>query len=227
MTIWHISDTHGHHNLLNVPDLQTIDVIVHSGDESNNRVVYQNKQEFIDFVEWYKSVNHPYKIFVPGNHSSFVYNNQKEAKRMLNDAGIIFLNKTSIEIKGLVFYGDPTTPKFGNWFFMAKREKTINHWKKIPENCDILITHGPPKHCLDLTNDIYHRTKSVGDSSLFNTIQKLPNIKVCLYGHVHDCENIINHGILYRDGKIYSNASAVTDNKFSKGITHNGNIINL
>lgn len=37
MNIWHISDTHCRHKELIVPDLEKIDLIIHTGDASNNK----------------------------------------------------------------------------------------------------------------------------------------------------------------------------------------------
>ena len=52
--------------------------------------------------------------------------------------------------------------------------------------------------------------------------------KLCLFGHIHNCEDIINAGIMklsMRD-TIYSNGSVVTDGKFGK-LSSNGNIIEI
>ena len=66
MRIWHISDTHGFEHLLNIPD--NIDIIIHSGDCSNNINPYLNENEVRQFIDWYKEVPVKYKIYVAGNH---------------------------------------------------------------------------------------------------------------------------------------------------------------
>lgn len=42
MKIWHISDTHGHEHLIQVP--KNIDLVIFSGDESNYYDVWKNEQ---------------------------------------------------------------------------------------------------------------------------------------------------------------------------------------
>lgn len=50
LRVLHLSDTHGFHDLLNVP--QDIDVLAFTGDESNRRDPYFNEAEFYDFAEF-------------------------------------------------------------------------------------------------------------------------------------------------------------------------------
>jgi len=222
MKILHISDTHGTHDQFVVGAMPDADVIVHSGDATNNRIPALNHNEFLDFVEWYKFLPYQYKIYVAGNHDTFIYNNKKEAEGILEEAGIIYLNKQSCVIGGLTFYGDPTTPRYGDWAFMCKRESIVRHWDIIPEDTEILITHGPPKYILDINGEL----DSVGDSALYKRIMRLRHIRACLFGHIHDNRKIKNHGVLYRDGIIYSNAAAVVDGRIGK-LENRGNIIEL
>ena len=51
MKIWHVSDTHTYHGLLNVPD--DIDIVIHSGDCSKLKNPYNNEPEVRDFIDWY------------------------------------------------------------------------------------------------------------------------------------------------------------------------------
>jgi hypothetical protein len=45
---------------------------------------------------------------------------------------------------GYKFYGSPYTPAFCEWAFQLNETDAIEKWKKIPEDTEILITHGPP-----------------------------------------------------------------------------------
>ena len=58
MKILHLSDTHGLHR--KIKDLPNADVIVHSGDISNNGT----ESEVLDFLNWYIELPYPHKIFV-------------------------------------------------------------------------------------------------------------------------------------------------------------------
>ena len=43
------------------------------------------------------------------------------------------------------FYGSPWQPEFHGWAFNLKRGEEIRKvWEKIPDEVDVLITHGPP-----------------------------------------------------------------------------------
>lgn len=57
-----LSDTHGKHHLVEIPD--NIQIIIHCGDICNNG----NMDEILDFFDWYSQLAIPYKIFVHGNH---------------------------------------------------------------------------------------------------------------------------------------------------------------
>ena len=56
MKIIHISDTHGQHRQLR--DLPEADVIVHSGDISNNG----EEGEVLDFLNWYMELPYRHKV---------------------------------------------------------------------------------------------------------------------------------------------------------------------
>jgi len=51
---------------------------------------------------------------------------------------------------GIKIWGSPYTPEFNNWAFSLKTEEAKQEmWKTIPNNIDILMTHGPPFRILD------------------------------------------------------------------------------
>ena len=68
MKILHLSDTHGlHHQIHDMPEA---DVIVHSGDISNNGT----EEEVLDFLNWFIELPYQHKIFVTGNHDLCLWN---------------------------------------------------------------------------------------------------------------------------------------------------------
>ena len=216
--IWFISDTHACHSQLTVP--KNIDLVIHSGDESNYWDQHRNHSEYQDFKEWYFNLPIKHKVFVPGNHSSYIFHNEKEVRKDFKKLGIHFLNKDSVEIEGLKLYGDPTTPIFGNWWHMSKREKLFNRWQLIPEDTDILITHGPPKRILDLSHNREGKLEYCGDQSLFNRVLEIKP-KIHCFGHIHNSNGCYNQGERFYEGINFINASCVTDGKMGE-ITSNG-----
>lgn len=219
LLIHHISDTHGFHNEIKV-DLNT-DVVVHSGDATNHRESVFNFHELEKFLDWYSGVPIPIKIYVPGNHDSFIASHIKDSSRMFRDAGIELLNKESITLNNLKIYGDPMTPNYGGWYFMTDRSKIAKHWGLIPTDTDVLVTHGPPKGILDMG---LHRNELefCGDSALGKAIKKIPSIKLNCFGHIHNHKDIVNTGIRIIDEVYYSNAACVKDGDIT-GLRSNGN----
>lgn len=226
MKIYHFSDTHHMHLELRPPDLEGVEAMVFSGDESNQRDWWFNQEEFYNFADWYGDF--PFfgsKIMVAGNHSSFIAKKSDEARRYLYTCGIIYLENEEVTISGVKFYGSPLSPTFGNWHFMKSRETINRDWANIPDDTQVLITHTPPKGVLDLS--FQSNLEMCGCGALGKRIQKLQRLKAHLFGHIHDGRDVLNNGVLRRNGVTYSNGSCVRDGDFESGIINHGNIIEI
>lgn len=226
MKILHISDTHGSHSLLQIP--QGLDMIIFSGDESNYYDVWTNEPECRDFINWFANQNAKYKIMIGGNHSSYAAKNTREFRQLCKDKNIIYLENEGIEIEGLKIWGSPYSPTFGNWHFMKSRDKMDRLWQNIPEDTDILITHTPPKGCLDLSYNRNHELEFCGCSALLRHVFRVKP-KIHMYGHIHNSrDGILNAGQmrLANLDTIFSNGSVVTDGKFGK-LSSNGNVFEI
>jgi Icc-related predicted phosphoesterase len=223
--IWHISDTHGFHKLLDIPS--GIDIVIHSGDCSNSRDPFNNESEVRKFIDWYKDIPIKNKVYVAGNHDTSI-ESKLVTKEDFQKAGITYLENEYATILGLKIFGSPHTPMFGNWAFMRDRVKLERFWRKaMNEDCDIVVTHGPPKGALDKSYNRDGRMEHCGDRSLLNRILDIKP-KLSLFGHIHNCEDIINAGVLkFSVGEtLFSNGSVVTDGKFGK-LSSNGNVLYL
>ncbi len=221
MRIFCISDTHGLHEQIKIP--KNIDMIIHAGDVGNSNVLHKSVNEIYDFLNWYGLLNIRYKIFIAGNHDTAL----SEPNYINVPSNICYLEHSSIEIEGIKIFGSPYTPRFGSWSFMKDRGKLSPYWEQIPQDTDILITHGPPKGILDLSYDKFGTLEYCGDQELLNAINKL-YIKYHIFGHIHDSDRCLNAGTkTIKDLEtLFINASSVTDGKiFISGITNNGYII--
>ena len=225
MKIWHISDTHTYHGLLKVP--KDIDMVIHSGDATNPRDPYASEQEMLNFISWFGSLPIKHKVFVAGNHDLCIERNLIIKIDFMKN-GIVYLENDYAEVEGLKIWGSPFTPTFGQgWAFNKKRSALHDIWKEIPDDVDIVVVHGPPKGILDLA---YHQLNCIefcGDEALRKRMYLL-NPKLCLFGHIHNNEDIINAGTmkLSNHDTIYSNGSVVTDGKFGK-LSSNGNTFEI
>ena len=226
MKIWHISDTHGSHKDLRIPE--GIDVVIHSGDCSNYRDPFNNESEVREFIDWFSDIDIPKKIYVAGNHDTSIEKGLVTAKAF-TDKGIIYLENESVIVDGIKVFGSPHTPQFGQWAFMKARNKLDRLWSlAIEEDVDIIITHGPPKGILDLAEDRNGVMEFCGDKSLLNRVKEVKP-RLVLFGHIHNSRNgIQNTGIRKINDleTVFSNAAAVTDGL--RGIlTSNGNVIEI
>jgi Icc-related predicted phosphoesterase len=223
MKIWHIGDTHGSHKDLKVPE--GVDMVIFSGDCSNPRNPYNNEPEVRDFLTWYDSLPIKYKVFVAGNHDSSIEFGLVD-KETFSNLNIVYLENDYTIIEGIKIYGSPLTPTFGDWAFMKSRSKISRYWDNIPEDSDIIVTHGPPKGILDLSHSFTGVLEECGCGALRKKVAKI-NPKFMLFGHIHDTRLISNAGTRVANGQdtIFSNGSCVTDGKGYK-LTSNGNILN-
>jgi len=197
MKIWCISDSHSKHGFLNVPK-EDIDMVIFAGDAGTVRDPYMNANGVMDFFEWYKSLDIKYKIFCAGNHDTSIERGLVNPK---NYPELIYLDHESTEVEGIKIFGSQFTPSFGEgWAFNVNRNKLEQYWKDIPENTDILITHGPPYGFLDLTESGEGKLQHTGCKSLFNRVKAIENIKYHIFGHLHRETEAYNTGIFKPTG---------------------------
>lgn len=215
MVIRIISDTHGRHE--EIEPLEC-DLLIHCGDASNHRVPTLNQAEFLHFWDWWSDYPANFKVFVPGNHDSWLDSPMSKAfQSVVNGSPTrsILINE-SVTINGIKIWGSPYTPTFGEWSFMKDRSKIGKYWEMIPDDIDILITHGPPKGILDLSEDKLGRLEFCGDKSLLNRVYQIkPQIHA--FGHIHSNKSFKNQGVLLRDNILFVNASCLTDGQMESG----------
>lgn len=227
MKILHISDTHGMHNNFPKETFDGIDMVIHSGDCSNSGYLQQSILEITNFLNWYEMIPVQHKIFVAGNHDTAI---ARRAIQHLDirERGIIYLENDSVEIEGVKIWGSPITPTFGDWSFMKARDKTHEVWKEIPDDTDVVVVHGPPKGVRDLSYDRQNNLEFCGDLALAKRMA-IVHPKLMLFGHIHNCKDIINQGVsTYSMTRTkFSNASCVEDGKFNYGLTSFGNIFEI
>lgn len=192
MKIVCISDTHGLHSKLTMPPG---DVLVVAGDFCG----YGTLPEISSFAYWLRQQPYRSIIVVAGNHDG-PFEQQRVAalealgleRRMFYPSDrLIYLEDDGIEIGGLLFYGSPWTPEFYDWAFNLPRgEALARKWALIPENTDVLITHGPPYGVRDYTP--YGKSKA-GCADLAERLQVVkPRLHV--FGHLHSGYGITDHG---------------------------------
>eukprot|EP00026_Physarum_polycephalum_P013531 Phypoly_transcript_13943.p1 GENE.Phypoly_transcript_13943~~Phypoly_transcript_13943.p1 ORF type:complete len:170 (+),score=18.54 Phypoly_transcript_13943:470-979(+) len=127
-----------------------------------------------------------------------------------------YLQDKAIEIEGIKFYGTPWT--LSRMAFGASYDQIDSHWRKIPKDTDILITHNPPLMILDLAwvggkpSETKNKCEHCQNVHVQKTHWGCPHLaqrvasiapKVHVFGHVHD-----DDGHQEKDGVMYVNAAA-------------------
>ncbi len=210
-----ISDTHNRHKAikeLKVENALGGDIIIHAGDATGQGAI----SEVANFLKWYGKLDFSHRILIAGNHDWLFETNPSLAKDMCEQNGIILLNDSSVIIDGVKIHGSPVTPFFCDWAF--NRARDINeaqfrkireikpHWDMIPDDTNILITHGPPYGILDELVYVSGDPKGqfAGCVKLSERIKELKQLKHHIFGHIH------NWGgkTVEKDGIMYHNASS-------------------
>lgn len=171
------------------PDLEGGDLLIITGDLTANHEIY----EFILFQEWLEKQKYSNKIFISGNHDTFLEN-----VRLPN--GLLpysiaenteYLCDSGTEFQGLKIWGSPWTASFKGINPKCKaftvrefdhtEEILEEYWKKIPDDTDILVTHSPPYDIFDKTA----RGVNAGSKSLLIRTMKIKP-KLHVFSHIHE-----------------------------------------
>lgn len=191
-----ISDTHCRHRSLRLPKG---DVLLHAGDVSYR----SNREEIVDFLDWFAKQPFPYKIFIAGNHDFFFERKKEALIKALVPEGVHYLKDEAVVIDGLKIWGSPYTPWFYRWAFNKRRgEPLATHWNQIPADTDILLTHGPVYGILDTVIN----EQNAGDKDLLKRVLEIkPKAHVC--GHIHEAYGMVRrHGIRFVNACVLNEA---------------------
>lgn len=181
MKICLISDTHRLHHLITMPES---DMVIHAGDISGRGT----EHEIVEFLRWYSALPYKYHLLIAGNHDWLFETHPALIRDILEDyPNIIYLENSSIEIEGIKFYGSPIQPTFFNWAFNRERGEEIKkYWNAIPNQTDVLITHGPPHGILDKTK---MTEGNVGCEELLKRVIEIKP-RFHIFGHIHSASGI-------------------------------------
>ena len=188
MRIVALADTHLQNWKVKVPPS---DIFIFAGDNDINSI-----KQLEDFNVWLGTINSTYKIWIGGNHDLLLENiSLKEIKKISTNA--TYLYNSGITIGGVKFWGSPFSKLFGNWAFMRATEGMKEIWNDMPEDLDVLITHGPSYSILDTC--YYPVTHNVGCIELLKAVE-LKKPRVHIVGHIHESygrtENCFNVSVM-------------------------------
>jgi len=162
-----LSDTHELHRELVVPPG---DILIHAGDFT---FFSRRRSQIRDFDDWLGELPHAHKIVIPGNHE-FAFEADPKLRDLITNADVLI--DETLKVAGLSIWGSPVTP-----LGMSSPADRKRHWARIPDDVNILVTHGPPHGILDAAgNPDLHE----GCPELLQAVVRLKP-KLHVFGHIH------------------------------------------
>jgi Icc-related predicted phosphoesterase len=216
MKIATVSDVHGMWDQLDYPGA---DVLVFAGDIMGN----YNRDPVIDAHLQLEELErfdlftadlvaqglYSHIVFVAGNHDWLFEKLPREARSKLG-SHITYLENSGATLLGYNFYGAPQQNWFHSWAFnfpppgtSHAKKAALLCWDAIPNDVDILITHGPPYGILDLT----YGGQNVGCPYLEDRLQHLHQLKLHIFGHIH-----YSYGKKMRQKTLFVNTAICDEN---------------
>lgn len=157
--------------------IEDIDVMLFAGDSTMSG----NPQEIALFnhhLSFLDKVRH--KVLIAGNHDwGHLHFGKSWSKQTLTNA--IYLEEESIELFGYKIYGTPWQKPFYNWAFNIDDIRRKEKYNGIPDDTEVLITHGPPFGILDKLEE----GGRAGDELLLERVKQLRDLKLNVFGHLH------------------------------------------
>lgn len=205
MRITFISDTHTTHRKLDLPGG---DLLLHAGDIMNSGY---NSDEIHDFCQWFESQDYDKCSFIAGNHDRMFEIDPDKTSVIVNQYSIDYIQDSQVVYNGhentrIKVYGSPWQPEFMNWAFNLPRcgEELGKVWNDIPQDIDILVTHGPPQGHLDVSGPPWYE----GDLGCEILRVKVDQIKpkIHVFGHIHG-----GYGYKFHNGTHFINASVLNE----------------
>ncbi len=188
-----LSDMHGLYGSISIPNG---DLLICAGDFSNTGAL----DEISQFNKFLGKLPHRYKVVIAGNHDTML-ETYSYSRNLLSNC--TYLQDELIVVEGIKIYGTPWQPEFCNWAFNLKRGKELrDKWSLIPEDTDILVTHGPP---MGIQDKISKYEESLGCSDLLDRV-KIVQPSLHIFGHIHG-----SYGSVEIGRTKYINASICTE----------------
>ena len=206
-----ISDIHGHWNKLTIPKC---DILISAGDYSHRG----EKHMVQDFHRWLNKQDATHIVSVQGNHELWVEKNFELAKKTAQKEcpRVHFKAEGLINIDQIKLYCVSHTPYFHDWAYNRGEtpEEALyynvpyigQHFDAIPNDINVLITHGPPLGILDEVKG--REGRHLGSQKLLEAVKRVkPDLH--FFGHIHT-----GHGEKHEDGTSFYNVAICDERNY-------------
>lgn len=190
-TIVCVSDLHGMHRQVSIPQA---DLLIVAGDLTR----FGEATEYVDLNRWLGDLPIRHKVVIAGNHDKFLY----DMRNRVEFTNATYLESSAVTIEGIRIYGAPWTPIFFDWYFMLTDTELREQWEQIPEDTDILVTHGPPAGYLD---SVVTGPRRIGCAHLRDAVERVKP-KLHVFGHNHG-----GYGFARNQHTLFANCSVCTE----------------
>jgi hypothetical protein len=170
------ADLHGY-----LPEVPPCDLLLVAGDAcpiNSHALDYQRRFLEGPFADWLGRVEAGAIVGIAGNHD-FV---AEAEPALMQSLPWTYLCDESTVVDGLKVHGSPWVPTFGRWAFMRDDSELEPVWARIPDDADVLITHGPPLDHGDLIVD----GRRGGSATLARRLPELARLRLHAFGHIHE-----------------------------------------
>jgi len=172
-----VSDTHTYHNQVTIPQC---DILVHAGDLS----FHGKPMELISFNSWIYDLKDrgtiKEAVIIAGNHELGMEKDPNQVAVEYLSACNFMHCKSYKSPTGLKFFGVPHQLRFFDWAWNTDEQGIANQLSMVPDDVDVLVTHGPPHGYNDVGRDGTH----CGSYALLAWIQRAQP-KLVVFGHIH------------------------------------------
>jgi predicted phosphodiesterase len=143
------------------------------------------------FRPWLEKVPAEEIVGIAGNHD-YVFEHHDLVP---DDLPWMYLEDDWIGFRGLTIHGRPWVPNLPLWAFYGDDRRLEMSAEAIPDDVDILLTHGPPFGFGDVVGGKYGSLAgtSVGDGYLLQQSARL-NPALWVFGHIHEGRGTWSHG---------------------------------
>ena len=150
----------------------------HSPDPETDAALQFN--DLLELDGFCSRLDYRHVLMIAGNHDWIFERNNLATRELKN---ITYLEDSGTEIDGVKFYGSPYQPEFYSWAFNLPRSGPglARVWSLIPDDTDVLITHGPPAGILDQP---FGRGEHAGCELLLTRVEEV-RPRVHVFGHIH------------------------------------------